>query len=162
MTRLVVGLGCLALGLGRPALWCLWRTVARGIRDRRAPGAVLRAVVGSYAALVSLLAVLSFVLLFWAYGLGVVIAIVLTPFAVFSWLSAEVLWDEHPQAASWLAAATFGLATLGLERLATAAPDAATWLHVLAAAHVALAVAVLLRARRALGPARCRVRLAGR
>lgn len=146
--RAVVLLSVLALTFSAPALWWVGRAVRRGWRDRHVRGGLLRAALALYAALLTLIAGVALALLTALYGLGVVIAIVLSPLIVTVGLSAECLWDKHPQASSWLAAVPLALAALVLHR----ASDA-WWTQALAAGHALLALATLLRARRARGTA---------
>lgn len=129
-----------------PPLCWVRCAVARGYRERHVPGALVRAALSTYAALVTLLAVVALVLLSLAFGAGEVIAIVLSPFAMSTAASAELLWDAHAQVAAWLAAVPLGLAAVVLHRV-----DGPGWVELLAAGRAVLAAAVLLRARRTLG-----------
>jgi hypothetical protein len=151
MTRFLLAVAAMVLTFGAPELWWMGRAVLRCHRSRRTPGRVVRAGLSLYAAVTTLLAVVSFVTLSFAYGLGIVIAVVLAPFAISTAVSAELLWDKHPRAAAWLAAVPLALASLGIERVAQV-PDlspAAPWLHALTGVQIALALGVLFHGRTA-------------
>jgi hypothetical protein len=146
MNRFLLVLLTVSLVVGAPELWWMGKTIARCRRQRRRAGNLIRTGLSLYAAVLTMLGVVAFFTLFWLYGLGLLIAVLLAPFAFGTGLSAEVLWDRHPKAAGSVAALSLAVASLGLERLARA-PDAHTaapWLHGVTGLQLALAVGCLL------------------
>ena len=144
--RALLLLGVLGLCSSVPPLAWLGCALRRGWRERHVRGGLLRALLSTYAALVSLLAALAVALLTGFYGAGIVIAIVLSPLIVTVGASAECLWEKHTQVSCWLAAAPLALVALLLHQRSSAG-----WVEALALGHALLALAVLGRARRELG-----------